>query len=148
MSTTPTPTFGTQVLGQTEKALNAILDRHLAGTGVSEPQWIVLTLTVTGGGSVERAQLLARVTGALKIGEDEAESLIAGLAENGLLDAPVGAPTVTATDDGRQLHARIRTAVSEITARMWGDLPAEDLETTGRVLSTILDRANAELARQ
>jgi hypothetical protein len=146
MSTTPT--FGTQVLGQTEKALNAILDRHLAGSGVSEPQWIVLTLTVTGGGSVERAQLLARVTGALKLGDDEAESLIAGLAENGLLDAPAEAPTVTATEAGRQLHARIRTAVSEITARMWGDLPAEDLETTGRVLSTILERANAELARQ
>jgi hypothetical protein len=29
---------------------------------------------------------------------------------------------------------------------MWGDLPEEDLATTGRVLSTILERANAELA--
>ena len=36
MSTTPA--FGTQLIGQTEKTLNAILDRQLAGTGVTEPQ--------------------------------------------------------------------------------------------------------------
>jgi hypothetical protein len=32
------PAFGTQVIGQTEKALNAILERQLAGTGLTEPQ--------------------------------------------------------------------------------------------------------------
>ena len=31
------------------------------------------------------------------------------------------------TDAGLQLHGRIRTQVSEITKRLWGDLPAEDL---------------------
>jgi hypothetical protein len=29
---------------------------------------------------------------------------------------------------------------------MWGDLPPEDLATAGRVLSTVLARANKELA--
>jgi hypothetical protein len=29
---------------------------------------------------------------------------------------------------------------------MWGDLPAGELATAGRVLSTVLARANAELA--
>jgi len=29
--------------------------------------------------------------------------------------------------------------------RLWGDLPAEDLATAGRVLSIVTARANAEL---
>jgi hypothetical protein len=29
---------------------------------------------------------------------------------------------------------------------MWGDLPEGDLATAARILSTVLDRANAELA--
>jgi hypothetical protein len=53
---------------------------------------------------------------------------------------------VKPTDAGQQLHRQIRTAVSQITQRLWGDLPAEDLATAGRVLSTVLARANAELA--
>ena len=50
------------------------------------------------------------------------------------------------TKAGQQLQTRIRTAVGEITERLWGDLPAEELTTAGRVLSTILARANEELA--
>lgn len=36
-------TFGTRLIGQTEKALNAILNRELEGTGVTEPQWVTLS---------------------------------------------------------------------------------------------------------
>jgi hypothetical protein len=53
---------------------------------------------------------------------------------------------VKLTDSGQLLHSQIRAAVIPITERMWGDLPAEDLATAGRVLSTVLERANAELA--
>ncbi len=55
MSTTPT--FSTQLIGQTEKTLNAILDRLLAGTGLNEPQWVTLTIALMSGGSVERDAL-------------------------------------------------------------------------------------------
>ena len=58
MSTTPT--FGTQLIGQTEKTLNAILGRLLAGTGLSEPEWVTLTVAVTSGGSIERHTCSAR----------------------------------------------------------------------------------------
>ncbi|BBH68059.1 hypothetical protein ACTI_47440 [Actinoplanes sp. OR16] len=44
--------FGTQLVGRTEKALSAILSRHLEGTGLDEAQWITLTLAVTGGARV------------------------------------------------------------------------------------------------
>ena len=39
--TTP---FGPQLIGETEKTLNAILRRVLQGTGLSEPQWVTLRL--------------------------------------------------------------------------------------------------------
>lgn len=38
-------TFSPQILGQTEKAVNALLDRQLDGTGLTEPLWITLTVT-------------------------------------------------------------------------------------------------------
>jgi DNA-binding MarR family transcriptional regulator len=145
MSTTPT--FTPQVIGQTEKALNAILDRLLIGTGVTEPQWVTLTVTVASGGKIDRDELISRMAGYLKVSEAEAQERVAELTAAQLLDAPdeEGSP-VQVTDAGRQLHARIRAGATATTQRLWSDLPAEELETTGRVLSTILERANAELA--
>ncbi|MEA2213422.1 MAG: hypothetical protein QOF83_3370 [Solirubrobacteraceae bacterium] len=145
MSTTPT--FGTPVIGQTEKALNAILHRQLAGTGLTEPRWVTLTLTIAFGATLDRDQLIGRVAGALKVSDSEAQARITELAAAQLLEAPDGdGSPVTVTDAGQQLHSQIRTAVTQITERLWGDLAAEDLATAGRVLSTILERANAELA--
>jgi DNA-binding MarR family transcriptional regulator len=145
MSTTPT--FGTPVIGQTEKALNAILGRQLAGTGLSEPQWVTLTMTLAGGGTVDRDQLVGRVADVLKVSEAEAKARITELAAAQLLQASGDdGSTVELTDAGQRLHGEIRTAVTQITQRLWGDLPAGDLATAGRVLSTVLARANAELA--
>jgi DNA-binding MarR family transcriptional regulator len=145
MSTTPTtPTFNTAVLGQTEKALNAILDRQLTGTGLTESTWI--TLAVASAGTLDSGQLVGRVAGALKVGEAEAQAHLAKLVASQLVEGPEGdGSPVKLTDAGQQLYGQIRTAVTQITQRMWGDLPAEDLETAGRVLSIILGRANAEM---
>jgi hypothetical protein len=145
---TPTPTFGTQIIGQTEKALNAILDRQLAGTELTERQWVALTLAVIGGGTDDRASFSSRVAGALQVSDIEAQALIAELSARELLDLPDAedAP-VGPSEAGRQLHARIRTTIAGITKRLWGDLPSEDLTVAGRVLGTVLERANAELAR-
>lgn len=142
-----TPTFGTQLIGKTEKALNAILDRQLAGTGLTEPQWVTLTLAVMSGGTIDQGPFLSRIAGAMKISHAEARARIDELAAAQLLQVPEddGSP-VSVTDAGSQLHARIRTAVTEITERLWGDLPAGDLNIAGRVLATVLDRANSELA--
>jgi hypothetical protein len=141
------PILNTAVIGQTEKALNAILGRQLAGTGLTEPQWVTLTLTVNSGGTVDPDQLIGRVAGALKVSEAEASARLTELATAQLLEAPDGeASPVKVTVSGQPLHTEIRAAVSQITERLWGDLPAEDLATAGRVLSTVLARANAELA--
>jgi DNA-binding MarR family transcriptional regulator len=141
------PPFGTQVIGQAEKTLNAILARQLAGTGLTEPQWITLTLTAASSGSIDRSQLAGRLVGALKVSEADAQARITEVAAAQLLQAPgdEGSP-VRLTDAGQQLFDGIRAAVAQITQRLWGDLPAEDLATAGRVLSIVTARANAELA--
>jgi hypothetical protein len=141
------PSLSTRVIGQAEKTLNAILDRELAGTGLTESQWVILTLAVISGGTVERDQFARQVAGALKIGEAEAQARIDEMVAAQQLQPSSEGSAVTVTDAARQLHGRIRTVVTDITERLWGDLPAEDLATAGRVLSIITERANAELAR-
>jgi hypothetical protein len=131
-------TFGPQLLGQTEKALNAILDRLLADSGVTEPQWVTLSLAAMTGGD----GLAPRVASAVKIGEDEARGRIAELTAAGML-AESGDPTSA----GRAVYDSVRARTAEITQRLWGDLPAADLEAAARVLGTALGRAGEELAR-
>jgi DNA-binding MarR family transcriptional regulator len=139
-------TFTPQVLGETEKALNAILVRELDAVGLTEHQWIALRLTVTAGGALARGQLVERLAGALKVGAADAEARVEELARGGLLQASVAEGDVAVTRAGGDVHDRVRGAVTEITRRLWGDLPAGDLHTTGRTLAVILQRANAHYA--
>ena len=141
------PALSTRVIGQAEKTLGAILDRQLAGTGLTEPQWVILTLAVTSGGTAGRDQFTRMVAGALKISETEAGARVGDMAATQLLQVTGEVPTVTATGAARRLHSRISAAITQITQRLWGDLPAGDLATAGRVLAIITERANAELAR-
>ena len=141
------PVLSTRVIGQAEKTLNAILGRQLAGTGLTEPQWVILTLAVTGGGGAERDRFTSMVADALKISEAEAEVRVGDMVTTQQLQITGEAPAVTATGAARQLHSRISAAITQITQRLWGDLPAGDLATAGRVLAIITERANAELAR-
>jgi hypothetical protein len=103
-------------------------------------------VTVASGGSIDRDLLVGRLVDALKVTDAEAHARIAELVGAKLLrDRARDVSAVEVTDAGLQLHGRIRATVTEITERMWGDLPADDLATAGRVLNTILARANAEL---
>ena len=61
------PVLSARVIGQAEKTMNAILDRQLAGTGLTEPQWVILTLAVTSGGTADRDRFTGMVAEALKI---------------------------------------------------------------------------------
>jgi hypothetical protein len=136
--------FGTALIGQTEKALNAILDRQLAGTGITEPQWVTLTLTVVGGGDVDRAELVDRVGAATRLRPAAVHERIGELTAARLLRD--GGGRIQVTDEGRARFTQVRAAIGPITARLWGDLPAEDLAVAGRVLGVILGRARELLA--
>jgi DNA-binding MarR family transcriptional regulator len=137
--------FGTQLIGQTEKTMNAILDRLLAGR-VSEPEWVALVLIAGSGGSADRAQVTARAAHALKQDQEAAAARIGQLAEKGLVrSGPEPGSRVALTEAGQRLMAGMRTQVAEVTGRLWGDLPAADLDVAGRVLRTVLARAEAEV---
>jgi DNA-binding MarR family transcriptional regulator len=142
-----TPIFDAQILGRTEKTLNAILGQLLSGSGVTEHQWVALTLAVADDGQTGRAGYTGHVSSALRVSEARAGAQISELAAAGLIELPASeAARVTVTSSGRQLYDRVRTATAAITQRMWGDLPVADLEAAGRVLSTVLRRADDYLA--
>jgi hypothetical protein len=143
MDTASTPPFGPALIGQTEKALDAILRRELSGTGASPTGWVLLKLAEGAGGCLGRQDLVDRAAVEAKFEEAKAEAEIASLLSLGLLDADGG--EVVLTPDARELQARVVGRTDEIRGRLWGDVPEPELATAGRVLGTVLLRANAEL---
>jgi hypothetical protein len=142
-----TTTLNPQVIGQTERALGALMNHVLTTTGGSFHQWVALTLTTAAGGTIDRDQLLSRMTSALKLDHATAQAAIAELTATKLLaDRPGEAARVGLTEAGQARHRQLRIAIDQLTARLYGDLPAEDLATSGRVLGVITARANPELA--
>jgi hypothetical protein len=139
--------LSTRIIGQAERTLNAILGRQLAGTGLTENQWVILTMAVTAGGTPGCDRFTRMVAGALKISESEAGGRIGDLVTAGHLEIASDGPAVTVTAAARSLHSRIAAAVAGITDRLWGGLPADDLATAARVLTIVTDRATAELAQ-
>ena len=139
------PTLTPRVIGQAEKTLNAILARQLVGTGLAEPDWVILTLAATSGEPAGRDQFTRTVADALKISEAGARARIGAMVTAQQLQ--ITGEGVTVTGAALQVHERIRAATVGITQQLWGDLPAGDLATAGRVLAIITERANAELAR-
>jgi hypothetical protein len=138
------PVLSTQVIGQAESALGAIAGPLLARTGTTFDQWLVLTVTAAGGGAIDRDQLIAQITSARKIDAKQTETAMSELAAAGLV---LDQALVSLTEAGQARHRAIRAALADVTGRLFGDIPPEDLATAGRVLSIVTTRANAELAR-
>jgi DNA-binding MarR family transcriptional regulator len=141
----PTPPL-TQVIGRTERALGPLMDRVLAGTGGTFHQWVALNFTAVDGDSIDRSQLIARLANALQIDDTAAEATIAEMADEGLLQTVSGS-VVALSDAGRERYARIRAATDQTSAPLYAGIPADDLATTRRVLTTISERADTQLAR-
>jgi len=136
--------FTPRLIGETEKTLNAILDRRLTEADLTEQHWITLTLAVVSGGSIDRGELVRQVSNGAKFREDDVQARVSELIARQLL-GDSSSPVVTLTDAGKELHGRIRSANVELTERLWGDLPAGDLATTARVLTIVHERAESEL---
>jgi DNA-binding MarR family transcriptional regulator len=139
------PVLSTQVIGQAESALGAILGPLLARTGTTFNQWLVLTVTAASGSAIDRDQLVARITGARKIDAHQVEAAISELADAGLV-LPGDQTRVGLSEAGQARFHEIRAALQDVTGRLFADFPPEDLATAGRVLAIVTARANAELA--
>jgi DNA-binding MarR family transcriptional regulator len=108
---------------------------------------VALSVTAASGGDLHLDQLIGRLAGALKIDDAAARAAIAELTAEGLLeDLPDQGSRTGLTDTGQARYRQVRGDLDQTTARVFGDLPADDLATTGRVLTVITDQANAELA--
>ncbi|WP_329560748.1 hypothetical protein [Kitasatospora sp. NBC_01266] len=151
MSTTPT--VNGQVIGQAHYASRAVLERVLARTGTTFHQSLALNATAGSGEAIGREQLVARMTGALKIDSATALAVIAELTGAALLETVPGdgrgaggGDGLRLTDAGQALNREIRAAAAEIAARLYDGFSADELATAGRLLTVVTARANAELA--
>jgi hypothetical protein len=87
---------------------DAILRRQLAGTGLTEPQWVTLSLVVAGGGTVDGDELTGRVAGILNVSDTQARALITDLASAELLQpADAEGSRAKLSDAGRRLHRTV-----------------------------------------
>jgi hypothetical protein len=141
-TTTPDFPFGAQLIGRTEKSLDALLHGILAGSDLTEPEYVALRVCSDRVGE-QRADLTAHLAAAFRKGEDHAAELLERLGSSGLINPDPAAP-VELTPAGRELHDRLVAETNAIAPRLWGDLPTGDLAVAARVLSTVLRRATAE----
>ncbi len=130
--------FGPQLLGETEKTLNALLRRFLEPAGLTEPQWVTLRLAEVLDGSVDADGLAAAVADRAHF--PHATVLVSELAERGLLAGGRQTPA------GRDLTAAVQAAIVQKAAPIWDDLPQRDVAATTRVLNEVITRARAALA--
>jgi DNA-binding MarR family transcriptional regulator len=138
------PTLNPQIVGQAEKAHKPFLDRILAPTGTTMSQWVALKFTAVSGGAADRDQLINRIGGALRIDDAAVLAVIAELINAELLkDVPGEGSRVGFTDAGQALYQQINGAIEEVIARVYGDIPVDDLATAARVLTLITTRLNA-----
>ncbi|TDD42478.1 MarR family transcriptional regulator [Nonomuraea terrae] len=130
--------------GQAEDAHRALLERTLAGTGLTYRSWVTLKIAAVSGPAVQHEQLAGRAAGAQKIHALAADEAIAHLSASGLLEACSGAVSLTA--QGHELHQRLSAEIGRTISRLYSEVTAEDLQIAGRVLAAITARADTELA--
>jgi DNA-binding MarR family transcriptional regulator len=146
-ASTAAPTLTPQIVGQAEKAHKPLLDRILARTGTTMNQWVALRLTAVSGGAADRDQLITSITGALQTDDAAVLTAISELTTAGLLkDLPGERSRLGFTGAGQALYQQINSAVGEVVARAYADIPAGDLAIAARVLTLITTRLNAEQA--
>lgn len=126
--------FGPQLIGQTEKTLQALLGRALDGTGLDERLWVTLRLA----GQPDGSALRERVADLAKFAD--ADQLVTTLEERKLVadDAP--------TEEGRAVLEQVLAKSAALSGPIWDDI--EDADAAGRALNELLRRARAAVARQ
>ncbi|WP_457027978.1 MarR family transcriptional regulator [Kitasatospora sp. P5_F3] len=144
MTTTAAPVADARALGLAHYAARGVLEFVLAKHGATFQGQVVLRAAVTADAPPTPDELVAQVRGALKADPADIRATLDELLAKQLL-VEDGAH-LHPTEAGRELLAALGAETAPITARVWGDIPAEDLAAAGRVLALVTERANAELA--
>ena len=130
--------FGPQLIGETDKTLNALLRRFLEPTGLTEPQWVTLRLAGQLGGEVDDKGLVAALADRAQF--TDAGALVGELVARGLLEGG------QLSSSGRELTSTVTAAIAAGTAPIWENLPETDTESTARILNEIITRGRRVLA--
>lgn len=145
--TTTAPRLDPRVIGLAHYAGRAVLESVLVRHGLDFQQQITLRLVAVADGPVGREQLVGEVVSALKVDEATVRGVVDRLIAAKLVEAGGADGTeVGITDAGRAQFERVSGETSAYTARIYADIPEQDLEVAGRVLTLITERANAALA--
>jgi DNA-binding MarR family transcriptional regulator len=139
--TTPSPSFG-QILANAEQILTATLRRHLAEREIEPETWYALQVVARRGPALDRQVLSSELEGSRTLNADATRELLARMEAEGLIR---GDAVVDLTAEGQALHRSLREYIAGPTARLLGQFPAEDVETTMRTLQAITERARGEL---
>lgn len=132
--------FGPRLIGETEKTLNALLRNFLAGSDLTEPQWVTLQLAIELDGSVDATGLAQAVADRAHF--ENATELVDALTARALVDEGGATPA------GRDLVAGIRERIAREAGPIWQGLPREDVAVAERVLNEVVKRSREVLARQ
>ena len=140
---TTTPVLTGRDIGITYQAIAAIRDRLLGRVGMTFEDSI--QLNVLADGPATSGELVAVLAAGLKLSDDAAAAAIDALVNRALATRDA-AGTVTATERAMDAHQRFNAMVNQLAPRLYGDIPTAELEAAKRVLDTVTERANRELA--
>lgn len=129
--------FGPQLIGETEKTLNALLCRFLQEPGLTEPEWVILRLAALLDGNVDADSLVAAVADRAHF--PDAAALVGDLTSRGLIDGG------RVTPRGRDLTAAVQATITTETASIWDSLPVDDVAAATRVLNEVITRPRVVL---
>ncbi|MEV7181659.1 MarR family transcriptional regulator [Kitasatospora sp. NPDC093679] len=141
---TPAPRADARALGLAHYAARGVLENVLARHGCTFEQQVALRAAVTAEEQPTADGLLAQVAASLKADPAVVRAALDDLLAGQLLVRD--GERLRPTEAGRALLAAVGAETAPITARIWGDIPADDLAAAGRVLALVAERANAELA--
>ncbi|MEU8760751.1 MarR family transcriptional regulator [Streptomyces sp. NPDC048659] len=150
MTTTPAtaPTTDGRVIALAHHAARAVLENVLTRHGLTFQQSVTLRAVTLAGGSTTPDALVADVINSLKTEESAVREVVNALVTAALLEpTPADPARLRLSATGQALFDTTTKETAEVSARLYADIPAEDLAAAGRVLTLLTERANAELAR-
>jgi hypothetical protein len=144
MPTTP-DSFGQfgQTLAFAERALTAVLRRHLAERQTTPETWYALQLIATRGPGLDREALSRDLEGSPTLNADSTRELLARLEAEGLIR---GDAEVDLTTEGEALHRSLRESIAGPRNQLLRQFEIDDVDTTVRTLQAITERATEQLS--
>jgi hypothetical protein len=134
--------FG-QTLAFAERALTAVLRRHLAERQTTPETWYALQLIATRGPGLAREALIDDLGGSPALNADSTRELLARLETEGLIR---GDAQLDLTTEGTALHRSLRDSIAGPRNELLSQFEVDDVETTIRTLQAITKRATDQLA--